>query len=56
MSDLESELRAANRNTALLQQDNAKMVKALRAYVTAYDAVTGTIHVNRQIREALGVK
>jgi len=40
----------------LLQQDNAKMAAALRAYVTAYDAGTGTVYVNKQIRDALGVK
>jgi hypothetical protein len=51
-----AEHQAGLRNLYLLQTDNARMAKALRAYVDAYDAGTGTVYVNRQIREALGLK
>ncbi len=50
-----AEQQAGLRNLYLLQTDNARMAKALRAYVDAYDAGTGTVYVNRQIREALGI-
>jgi hypothetical protein len=56
IAGLEEELRASGRSNYLLQTDNAKMAAALRAYVTAYDAGTGTIHVHNQVRDALGIR
>ena len=44
---------AASRITAL-EAENELMKAALGAYCKAYDEGTGTVHVNKIIRQALG--